>query len=126
MATEINRDLFIYNLTCYLLKTVGEIKGANNETQERWISEIQHSLDSKYLDPSFIHFYSDKPKAKGVDLSTVWDDIIKVDKWNAISILSDLDVVLFNTKEDLQEKAIIYLMNEFVRGNSIKVKIFPN
>ncbi len=126
MTAVINKDLIIYNLTNYLLNAAHEIKKADKETQKRWILKIRHTVHSEYLDPAFNKFYPDSTKAKGVDLETVWEDIRKVSTWNALFILSDIGEVTDKIKENLEEKALVYLMNEFVRGNPIKFKVFPN
>lgn len=126
MTAHITKELFIDNLTVYMLNTVSNIKRANKETQKRWISEIQNYVLPEYLDPSFNRYYADKTKAKGVVLSIVWDDIRKIDKWKAILILSEIDEVSCYCKADFQEKALIYIMNAYVRGDSIEFKVFPN
>ena len=125
MTKLINRELFIINLTAYMLNTVSGIKGANKETQKRWISEIRHYVPSEYLNPSFNKFYPDKTNAEGVALSIVWDDIINAGKWNAIQILSDIDEI-YDRKADFQENALLYLMNAFVLENPTGFKVFSN
>jgi hypothetical protein len=107
-----------------MLNKVSGIKRANKKTQKRWISEVKNNAYMAFLDPAFNKLYPEGKNSEGVDTCMVWDDIIKVGKYKALLILSDIDEIDF--KGDFQEKALIYLMNAFVRENSEEFKIFPN
>lgn len=126
MTAVINRDLFIYNLTVYLLNKAEEFKNADKKTQKKWISEVRKAYKSNYLDPSFTRLYPDKPDANGVFLTNVWDDIRNLSTLNAIQILSDIDEIFCPANEDFEAKTLVYLMNAFIRQTPVKIKVFSN
>jgi hypothetical protein len=119
-----NREDLIYKLTIYLLNKAYDIKGANKETQKKWISKVKHYGRSEYLDPSYNKWFPYRSEMCGVRQILVWDEIRKANLQYAISILSDIEEVLWDIEEDIEEKALIYLMNEFVKENPTLFKIF--
>jgi hypothetical protein len=117
------KEVLIYKLTAYLFNKAAGINDADKVTQKKWISIVQHYEDSKWLDKSYNKWYPDKLENGRVNLSTLWDDIRKADLASVISILSDIDEASWALEEDIQEKALIYFINEFVRENPVAFKI---
>ena len=114
------REVFFFELGIYMLNNAYGIKEANKETQKNWISLVQKNAFSEYLDASYEKLYPESSETGGVHFMLVWDDIRKINMLNAVTILSHIEEVGWDMEEDLEEKATIYLMNEYAREHPNK------